>query len=59
MRTKTNWTVMILITLGTILILFPLYMTITIALKTPEDMLASVFGLPKDLHFENFTNAIK
>lgn len=59
MRTKTNWTVMILITLGTILILFPLYMTITIALKTPEDMLASVFGLPKELHYENFTHAIK
>lgn len=59
MRTKTNWMVMILITLGTILILFPLYMTITIALKTPEDMLSSVFGLPREFHFENFTNAIR
>lgn len=59
MRTKTNWIVMLLIALGTIFILFPLYMTMTIALKSPEDMLVSVFGLPTELRFENFANAVR
>ncbi|KAA2288709.1 carbohydrate ABC transporter permease, partial [Clostridioides difficile] len=35
-RTRINWLVMLLIVLGTLFILFPLYMTVTIALKNPE-----------------------
>ncbi|GIO63061.1 carbohydrate ABC transporter permease [Paenibacillus cellulositrophicus] len=59
MRTKTNWAVMILIALGTLLILFPLYMTLTIALKNPEEMTRSVFAIPTTFHWENFSNAVK
>lgn len=59
MRTRTNWPVMILISLGTILILFPLYMAITIALKNPEELAQSLFSFPTTFHWENFTNAIK
>lgn len=56
---STNWGVTILIALGSLLILVPLYMTIAIALKNPEEMAKSIFSLPTGLHFENFSNAIK
>ncbi|GGN93795.1 carbohydrate ABC transporter permease [Saccharibacillus kuerlensis] len=58
-RTRTNWPVMILIALGTVFILFPLYMAVTIALKNQNDMLNSIFGLPTNLRFENFAQAIE
>jgi len=58
-KKSTNWPVTIIIALGSLLILFPLYMTIAIALKNPEEMARSIFALPTGLHFENFANAIK
>lgn len=57
-RLRTNWPVMLLIILGTLFILFPLYMTVTIALKNPEQMAQSVFAIPTTLHWENFASAI-
>ncbi|QWU17254.1 raffinose/stachyose/melibiose transport system permease protein [Paenibacillus sophorae] len=59
MRKNTNWLATTLIALGSILILFPLYMAVSIALKNPEEMAQSIFSLPTGLHFENFSNAIK
>jgi raffinose/stachyose/melibiose transport system permease protein len=59
MRKSTSWGLTLLIALGSLLILFPLYMTIAIALKNPEEMANSLFALPTGLHFENFANAIK
>ncbi|OPH59966.1 ABC transporter permease [Paenibacillus ferrarius] len=56
---STNWIVTSLIALGSLLILFPLYMAVAIALKNPEEMAKSVFSLPTGLHFENFKNAIE
>ncbi|BFH65355.1 carbohydrate ABC transporter permease [Paenibacillus azoreducens] len=58
-RSSTNWVVTILITLGSLLILFPLYMTVSIALKNPEEMAKSIFSLPTGLHFDNFARAIE
>ncbi|MEK5277848.1 MULTISPECIES: carbohydrate ABC transporter permease [Paenibacillus] len=58
-KKSSNWPATILIALGSLLILFPLYMTIAIALKNPEEMAQSIFSLPTGLHFENFANAIK
>lgn len=58
MRKSTNWTITTLIALGSLLILFPLYLTVSIALKNPEEMARSIFALPTGLHFENFANAI-
>jgi raffinose/stachyose/melibiose transport system permease protein len=49
---------MLLVILGTLFILFPLYMTVTIALKNPEQMAQSVFAFPTELHWENFASAI-
>ncbi|MCM3173868.1 MULTISPECIES: carbohydrate ABC transporter permease [unclassified Paenibacillus] len=58
-RLGTNWLVMLLVVLGTLFILFPLYMTVTIALKNPEQMAQSVFAIPTTLHWENFASAIE
>ena len=58
-KKSTNWSATIFIALGSLLILFPLYMTISIALKTPEEMAESIFSLPTGLHFENFLKAIE
>jgi raffinose/stachyose/melibiose transport system permease protein len=56
---STNWGVTLLVAIGSVLILIPLYMTISIALKNPEEMANSVFSLPTGLHFENFARAIE
>lgn len=59
MEKKTNWFVTVLIAIGALFILFPLYMAVSIALKTPEELANSVLGLPTGWHFENFAKAIK
>ena len=58
-RNRTNWIVMTLIVLGTIVVLFPLYMTVTIALKNPEQMRQSIFAFPADIQWSNFSKAIE
>lgn len=40
-------------------IIFPLYLTILIAVKSPQDMVPSALSFPKSLRFENFTEAIE
>ncbi|WP_059173316.1 carbohydrate ABC transporter permease [Bacillus sp. FJAT-27445] len=59
MQKRTNWTVTILLILGSLVILFPLYLTVTIALKTPPEMAGNLLALPKSLSFDNFTRAIE
>ncbi|MGF6952095.1 ABC-type glycerol-3-phosphate transport system permease component [Neobacillus sp. B4I6] len=59
LKQKTNWPVTILIALGSLFILFPLYIAVSIALKTPDEMAQSVLTLPTGLHFENFAKAIE
>lgn len=56
---STNWAVTALIAIGSLLILFPLYMTVSIALKNPEEMARSIFSPPTGLHFDNFSRAIE
>lgn len=58
-KNKTNWTVTLLLTAGVLIaIVFPLYLTILIAIKSPSDMV-NVLALPKSIRLENFTDAIK
>lgn len=59
MEKNTNWTATVLIALGSLFILFPLYMTVSIALKNPQEMAQSIFSLPAGFHFDNFTRAIQ
>ncbi|GAK41679.1 carbohydrate ABC transporter permease [Paenibacillus urinalis] len=58
-RSRTNWLVTLLVAMGTIVILFPLYMTLTIAIKNPEQMRQSVFSFPADIQWDNFSRAIE
>lgn len=59
MKQKVNWGVTALIAAGSIAILFPLYMAISIALKTPKELADSVFAFPVGMHFENFVRAVQ
>lgn len=54
-----NWSATILLAIGSLAILFPLYLAITIALKTPQEMAQSLLGIPWGLHWENFTKAME
>ncbi len=56
---KVNWVITFLIFIGSLFILFPLYLTIITALKTPQELAAFPLSLPRILHFENFITAIK
>ncbi|SHF94996.1 carbohydrate ABC transporter permease [Ornithinibacillus halophilus] len=56
---RTNWKVTILLILGAIFILFPLYLTITIAFKTPQEMAGNLLALPQSWSFQNFIDAIE
>ena len=61
-RSKVNWPVTILLILGLITIVFPLYMTVVIAFKQPSEMTNSISGilsLPKSWSFENFAEAMR
>jgi raffinose/stachyose/melibiose transport system permease protein len=56
---KTNWLITTLLILGSLLILFPLYLTLTISLKTPQELANSLWALPKEWRFENYLEAIE
>ncbi|ENH95998.1 ABC transporter [Gracilibacillus halophilus YIM-C55.5] len=58
MRGHTNWKATILLILGSLFILFPLYLTVNIALKTPEEMAGNLLALPESWAFSNFMEAI-
>lgn len=58
-KTKTNYLLTALMFIVAIVtIVLPLYVTVIIAVKSPQDMLNPI-ALPKSFHFENFTEAIK
>jgi len=57
-KTSLVLTLMMII-LASIFILFPLYILISTALKSPQDMINSTLSLPTKFHFDNFTQAIK
>jgi raffinose/stachyose/melibiose transport system permease protein len=48
-----------ILTLGTALILFPLYLTIITALKTPAESAKNFFSFPTSLYLDNFTAIFK
>lgn len=61
-KEKTNWPVTILLVLGLITVVFPLYLTIVIAFKQPSEMTNSVAGLlslPKSWSLQNFAEAMR
>ena len=61
-RERANWPITILLILGLVTILFPLYMTIVIAFKQPSEMtndIGGILSLPRVWSFDNFAQAIK
>ena len=46
------------LTVGVLLILFPMYITVVTALKTPEEMSSNFFGLPSSFYLGNFDEVI-
>jgi raffinose/stachyose/melibiose transport system permease protein len=57
---KISWGLTaIMIIFAGIFILFPLYILVSTALKSPADIINSTLSLPTSLHFQNFTDAIK
>ena len=61
-KEKSNILVTVLLLLGCVMILFPLYMTIVIALKSPSEMTNDVAGalsFPKSFSISNFREAMK
>ena len=61
-KERINWPVTILLITGLITVIFPLYMTVVIALKKPSEMtndVAGILSLPKHFSLSNFTEAMK
>lgn len=61
-KEKVNWPVTILLILGLITVIFPLYMTVMIAFKQPSEMTNSISGilsLPKTWSLANFAEAMR
>ena len=61
-KSDINWPVTILLILGLITIIFPLYMTVVIAFKKPSEMTNSISGilsLPKSWSLDNFAEAMR
>lgn len=61
-KEKFNWPVTILLILGLITVIFPLYMTVVIAFKQPSEMTNSIQGilsLPSRWSLDNFREAMR
>ena len=61
-KEKFNWPITIRLILGLVTVIFPLYMTLMIALKQPSEMTNSISGilsLPSTLSFANFAEAMR
>ena len=61
-KSDVNWPVTILLILGLVTIIFPLYMTVVIAFKQPSEMTNSISGilsLPKSWSLDNLSEAMR
>ena len=61
LKEKVNWPVTILLIVGLVTVLFPLYMTVVIAFKNPTEMtntIGGILSLPTTWSFDNFAQAI-
>lgn len=59
---RSNIVLTILLIIGCVTVLFPLYMTIVIAFKSPSEMTNDIYGalsLPKSFSLDNFAEAMK
>jgi len=55
----TNWPATIALILGTLIILYPLYMTFIVALKTPREIVENPMAWPSEWRWDNFVVAFQ
>ena len=48
----------VFLTVGVFIILFPMYITVVTAMKTPDEMSSNFFGLPGAFYLQNFADVI-
>ena len=61
-KERVNWPITILLILGLVTVIFPLYLTVVIAFKKPSEMTNSISGilsLPKSWSFSNSAEAMR
>lgn len=61
-KKQVNWPITILLILGLITVIFPLYMTLVIAVKQPSEMtnnISGILSLPKSWSLSNFKEAME
>ena len=61
-KERVNWPITILLIIGLITIIFPLYMAVVIAFKDPSEMtndIAGILSLPSSWSLDNFIEAIQ
>ena len=61
-KERVNWPITILLIVGLITIIFPLYMAVVIAFKDPSEMtndIAGILSLPSSWSLDNFIEAIQ
>ncbi|HEV7899788.1 MAG TPA: carbohydrate ABC transporter permease [Planosporangium sp.] len=56
-RHRTNWWLTALMVVCSLTVLIPLYFAVVTALKSPEQLTGSGFGLPTDPRWQNFADA--
>ena len=59
MRKKTNWVATIFLIIGSLFILFPIYMAIIVSVKSPQQLAQSVLAIPSVWHWDNFSQAVQ
>ena len=59
-KERVNWPITILLILGLVTVIFPLYLTVVIAFKKPSEMsISGILSLPKSWSFSNFAEAMR
>jgi raffinose/stachyose/melibiose transport system permease protein len=58
-RSRTNWLLTIFVFVCSLTVLFPLYLTVVTSLKSPQDMVHNLLGLPSKWQWGNFAQAIE
>lgn len=54
---RTNWGATIALIAGSLLIFFPLYLTVSVAVKSREDLARSILAWPSEFVWSNFSRA--
>jgi raffinose/stachyose/melibiose transport system permease protein len=57
-RRLINWIIFVILIIGTIIILFPFYISIVTSMKTPAESARSYFSLPGSFNLDNFKTVI-